>query len=315
MADRTSGHPLCTIIFSIMSLMNKMPVQYILICIIIMSSCVRQAKYNKLSDQKDSLQVVSDFKTEQLEMITSYIDTIASSIDSITHQEVLLLSRTNPDGVRLPQKKIKENLELLEALINRQRSRIQELDSTLIVMSDSTNRLRSVVSYLYSQLEEKDIEIQRMKAEIGQQNKRIRTLSSQVSLLQKDVNALTEKSREQTEAILAQNETIIQQDSILYTAYYIADTKKNLKEKGILSGSAFNGDKIDMNNTYMSVCTKVDIRKFTSLEIYGKKVKILSAMPSEAYQIRKLSVNKYMLFITDSKSFWSASRVLIIQIV
>ena len=276
-------------------------------------SCVRHSKYNELSQKKDSLETISNQRTEQLEMITSYIDTIAASIDSLTHQEVLLLSETNADGLKLSKKEIRANLELLESLINRQRSKIYELDSTLVVMTDSTNRLRTVISFLYKQLEEKDIEIQRMKAEIGQQNKRIKVLSSQVTSLQSNVVELTTKSREQTEAILAQNTTIAQQDSLIYTAYYIIDTKKGLKEKGILSGNVFSGNKIDVNMD-MTNYTMIDIRKILSIEITGSKVKVLSPMPSGAYYIESISPKKYRLVISDITAFWSASKILIIQI-
>lgn len=281
--------------------------------ILVSPSCVRHSKYNELSQKKDSLETISNQRAEQLEMITSYIDTIAASIDSLTHQEVLLLSETNADGLKLSKKEIRANLELLESLINRQRSKIYELDSTLVVMSDSTNRLRTVISFLYKQLEEKDIEIQRMKAEIGQQNKRIKVLSSQVTSLQSDVVELTTKSREQTEAILAQNTTIAQQDSLIYTAYYIIDTKKGLKEKGILSGNVFSGNKIDVNMD-MTNYTMIDIRKLLSIEITGSKVKVLSPMPSCAYYIESISPKKHRLVISDITAFWSASKILIIQI-
>lgn len=276
-------------------------------------SCVRHSKYNELSQKKDSLETISNQRAEQLEMITSYIDTIAASIDSLTHQEVLLLSETNADGLKLSKKEIRANLELLESLINRQRSKIYELDSTLVVMTDSTNRLRTVISFLYKQLEEKDIEIQRMKAEIGQKNKRIKVLSSQVTSLQSDVVELTTKSREQTEAILAQNTTIAQQDSLIYTAYYIIDTKKGLKEKGILSGNVFSGNKIDVNMD-MTNYTMIDTRKLLSIEISGSKVKVLSPMPSSAYYIESISPKKHRLVISDITAFWSASKILIIQI-
>lgn len=295
--------------------MNKL-FNFILIVfgvILVSPSCVRHSKYNELFQQKDSLETISNQRAEQLEMITSYIDTIAASIDSLTHQEVVLLSETNADGLKLSKKEIRANLELLESLINRQRSKIYELDSTLVVMTDSTNRLRTVISFLYKQLEEKDIEIQRMKAEIGQQNKRIKVLSSQVTSLQSDVVELTTKSREQTEAILAQNTTIAQQDSLIYTAYYIIDTKKGLKEKGILSGNVFSGNKIDVNMD-MTNYTMIDIRKLLSIEIMSSKVKVLSPMPSGAYYIESISPKKHRLVISDITAFWSASKILIIQI-
>lgn len=277
------------------------------------SACVRQSEFNKLSQKKDSLETVSNHRAEQLEMITSYIDTIASSIDSLTHQEVLLLSETGADGVKLSKKEIRANLELLESLIDRQRSKIYELDSALVVMTDSTNRLRSVISFLYRQLEEKDLEIQRMKAEIGLQNKKIKVLSSKVTSLQSDVTELTTKSREQTEAILAQNSTIAQQDSLIYTAYYIVDTKKGLKDKGILSGNVFRGNKIDVNAD-MTDYTMIDIRKSSSIEISGSKVKVLSPMPSGTYYIENISPKKHRLVISDVTAFWSVSKILIIQI-
>lgn len=291
--------------------------QYILILIVAMMisvpSCVRKSRYIEIRNQHDSLLVAHQEKTEQLAMISSYIDTIASSIDSITRQETLLLSRTNPDGVKFSKKEIRENLERLEALINRQRSRIDELDSTLVVMKDSTNSMRAVITFLYKQLDEKDAEIKRMKIEIGAQSIKIRNLSSQVSALQGDVEDLQTKSREQTEAILAQNETIALQDSLIYTAYYMIGTKKSLKDNGILTGNVFKGNKIDITNSDMSLYTKVDIRDFSTLEISGQKPKVLSAMPSGSYQIESVSNRSHVLTISDKEKFWSTTKILIIQ--
>lgn len=294
--------------------------QYSTLCLILLfvlfvfsPSCVRKSKYTEILRQHDSLQIVSSQRAEQLEMINSYLDTIASSIDSITHQEVLLLSRTNADGVKLSKKDIRKNLELLEALIDRQRTKIYELDSTLVVMQDSTSRLRSVISFLYQQLDEKDAEIQRMKIQMGQQTRKIIQLSTQVSTLQTDVSELTSMSMEQSQEIKMQSETIAMQDAMIYTAYYIVGTKKELKEKGVLSTAAFAGNKVDISSADMSVYTKVDIREFTSLELTGQKVKVLSQMPTGSYRIETIAPKKHRLVITDTRLFWNTSKVLVIQ--
>ena len=267
-----------------------------------------------MQNQRDSLMVVHQEKMEQLEMIRSYIDTIAASIDSLTHQETILLSRTNADGVKFTTREIRANLELLEALINRQRSKIYELDSTLVVMQDSTNSLRSVITFLYKQLDEKDNEIQMMRIELGVKNQRIRTLSNQVSALQGDVSELEKKSTAQTEEIIAQNATIAQQDSLIYTAYYIVDTRKGLKDKGILSGNLLTGSRIDIGGIDRSIYTAVDIREFESLEISGQKPKVISPMPSGTYVIETVSNRNHVLTVTDKDSFWGTSKILIIQI-
>ena len=277
-------------------------------------SCVRKSRFAEMQNQRDSLMVVHQEKMEQLEMIRSYIDTIAASIDSLTHQETILLSRTNADGVKFTTREIRDNLELLEALINRQRSKIYELDSTLVVMQDSTNSLRSVITFLYKQLDEKDNEIQMMRIELGVKNQRIRTLSNQVSALQGDVSELEKKSTAQTEEIIAQNATIAQQDSLIYTAYYIVDTRKGLKDKGILSGNLLTGSRIDIGGIDRSIYTAVDIREFESLEISGQKPKVISPMPSGTYVIETVSNRNHVLTVTDKDSFWGTSQILIIQI-
>ena len=277
-------------------------------------SCVRKSRFAEMQNQRDSLMVVHQEKMEQLEMIRSYIDTIAASIDSLTHQETILLSRTNADGVKFTTREIRDNLELLEALINRQRSKIYELDSTLVVMQDSTNSLRSVITFLYKQLDEKDNEIQMMRIELGVKNQRIRTLSNQVSALQGDVSELEKKSTAQTEEIIAQNATIAQQDSLIYTAYYIVDTRKGLKDKGILSGNLLTGSRIDIGGIDRSIYTAVDIREFESLEISGQKPKVISPMPSGSYVIETVSNRNHVLTVTDKDSFWGTSKILIIQI-
>lgn len=280
---------------------------------ILFSSCVRKSKYVELQTQKAIIDSTYNENREQLEMILAYIDTIASSIDSITHQEVLLLSRTNSDGVKFSKKQIEENLDLLESLINRQRNKIYRLDSTIVVLRDSTFRLRSVISYLYDELDKKDAEIAEMRSEIGKKNKKIRMLSAKVSNLESDMTTLTYKAQEQTELISAQDQLIAEQDSLLFTGYYVIGKKKELKQMGILSGNLFSGNKVDISNIDLSIFTKVDIRTFSRLEITGVKSKIISPMASDSYEYI-VEDNNHTLIIKDFQQFWKASKILIIQL-
>ena len=86
-----------------------------------------------------------------------------------------------------------------------------------------------------------------------------------------------------------------------------------MKDKGILSGNIFSGNKIDVKMD-MTNYTMVDIRKLTTIEVTASKVKVLSPMPSGAYYIETESPKKHRLVITDINAFWSASKILIIQI-
>ncbi len=66
----------------------------------------------------------------------------------------------------------------------------------------------------------------------------------------------------------------------------------------------------DFNKDYF---VKIDAREVKEIPLYAKRVKMLTNHPKTAYRL-ELKDGQYTLFITDTKSFWSVSKYLVIEV-
>ncbi len=86
-----------------------------------------------------------------------------------------------------------------------------------------------------------------------------------------------------------QTEVVEKQVKVLNTAYYCYGTFKELKEQGVVTKEGgFIGlgrtEKLtdDFNKKYF---TQIDITETTSIDIFSKKVKIVTTHPSGSYKL------------------------------
>lgn len=86
-------------------------------------------------------------------------------------------------------------------------------------------------------------------------------------------------------------------------AYYIFGTAKELRESGILSGS------INKNNLI-----KIDLQKTNKIDVYSRIATILSKHPSGSYELKKNNNGNISVYITNPNSFWSLTKILIVQV-
>ena len=149
--------------------------------------------------------------------------------------------------------------------------------------------------------------IEDLKKQIEDKNVSIAELNTQVTNLGNNVRELTDQT-------VAQAKTITDQTDKMNEAYFIIDSSKNLKAKGLMvGGGLFSKKKLDLSAGDLSKLTKIDMRAKKTFSIPSAKPKILTQAPAGSYTITKTGDKSSTLTITDTQRFWSMSNVLVIS--
>lgn len=250
----------------------------------------------------DSLRSVIDRKDEELNDLMGTFNEIQQGFDLINEAEGRVnMMRSNAENNSFAQN-IRENMTFIQETLLENKRKIQELQNKLKASTISSSKLKEAISKLTTQLNEKNAELETLRAQLAEKNLVIGELDSTLNML-KDENAKIKLEQEETAAI-AKN-----QDAQLNTAWYVFGTSKELKEQGILKkGEVLNGD---YNKDYL---TKIDIRKVSVIPLQSKSAELLTNHPAGSYTLLKDSKGEYTLRITDAAKFWSVSKYLVVKV-
>lgn len=276
---------------------------------------------DKAKSQADSLAMVNKDLSET-------IDFMYSAIDSLDSQQEQLFVFNNDGSDKADQRTLlRQRLSNLAENLNRQKQRLSELVQRLSTSEKGNAQLQKLISMLKVQLNAKDEQIAKLTREVEEGKMTIAQLrtsndeltSSNTQLtnanrsLNKTNSSLKQNVDELNERTNAQQEEIVAKDNALNECYYLVASKKELKGLGLLSsGNLFKKGKVQLQNVDKGTFHSADRRSFTSLSISGKKVKILSPVPSGSYTLTKEG-SGYQLHITKPTEFWSLSNYLLIQ--
>lgn len=268
----------------------------------------------QLLRERDSLQRVATERDSQLVRMSAYFDTLNTALDSIKTQEQILTLPYDSDGRRLTAGQMKENLELLQAIYDRQRERIERLESRLSSSRDSVGQYRTLINYLYAQLDEKDQEIRQMQQQIKEQNSIISKHVAQARIYEKNIGELEAANKDIMDRVSEQEEIISAQAETLNTGYYVMAPLKTLQQFGIVS-KGLGKKNVKYSDLRNEVFTKINILTETHFNFRANtSPKILTPVPAGSYTLTKNSDGTTTLDITDPTSFWSISSYLVIQL-
>ena len=264
---------------------------------------------SRLQSERDSLLLLANENQRELERMTTFFDEVAACIDSISEQEKLLVAQVDIEtNKRYSKSEMAQRLNQLSEIITGQRRRIASLVDSLNNQVDTAriNGLRSTIAYLTQQLDIKETQIQRLKAEINGHKRDIRSLTAKVEDLNNEVIDLTSRNGALVEAVQVQS-------NIINEGYVLVASKQQLKQMGIIEGGGFlRSSKVNLGKVNPSQCNKVDIAALKEIPINSKKVKLLSPAPPSSYTIRNNGQSSTFV-INDANAFWSLSNILVIQ--
>lgn len=271
---------------------------------ITLGSCGNQAE--QAQKELDSLRNVVAEQQNQLQADEEFTDAINFSMDSVVAAEGIIMK--NSEGGVPNRQRLKQNVEAYKTILQKYRDRINKLQASLKNQKSAhAKKMQELIDKMQAQLDEKDAQIEDLKKQIEDKNVSIAELNTQVTNLGNNVRELTDQT-------VAQAKTITDQTDKMNEAYFIIDTSKNLKAKGLMvGGGLFSKKKLDLSAGDLSKLTKIDMRAKKTFSIPSAKPKILTQAPAGSYTLTKTGDKSSTLTITDVSRFWSMSNVLVIS--
>ncbi len=252
-------------------------------------------------EQNDSLQSIITQKDSDINDMMGTMNEIQEGFRQINEAE----NRVNivKDGEGADKKsQLRQNIKFISATMQKNRELIGKLRQRLANSSLKGTQLKATIENLVKQLDEKDQQLQQLRAELDAKDIHISELDETINNLNTNVSNLTTANTQNAQ-------TINSQDAQLNTAWYVFGTKNELKEQRIVDGG-----KVLQANFNKNYFTKIDIRVDKSIKLYSKSVKIMTLHPSSSYTLTRDANKQYELTITNPQIFWSTSKYLVIQV-
>ncbi len=291
--------------------MKKIILLFAAVALLCAASCsTKKEKEENAKDPSaatiDSLrQALAQTQNESSDMIET-LSQIQEGFDKINEAEgiVNVESRQGESGNR---QRILDNMAVIQNKLRLNRELIANLQQQLRTSNQSDARtkakLEAMVENFNKQLEEKNQEIEALRAELAQKDIKIAEQGEQIDALSSNVSDLAQKNEEKSR-------TVAEQDKELNTAYYVFGTKRELREQRILQkGDVLKGN--DFNKDYF---TRIDLRVTKTIKLYSKSAKLMTNHPAGSYSLDKDAQGQYTLRITNPQAFWSVSKYLVITV-
>ena len=272
----------------------------------LLSSCNYKSKaYKDLERQKDSLMTV---KMQQERDMAEYLDIVNSVEESFNRiKEAQQYVTVNASGERLEgtvRERLANDMSLIQEILEKNRQQINDLERKNTNLSQELQRS---LSALRASISEKETMIANLQEELMKKDVEIGELNTKVSELTQDVDLL-ETARKRNEA------QIREQDTQLHTAWYIAKSKRELRDMGLVERSGFlgmGGRQVLEQDFDRTNFVRIDIREVSSIEVASSNPKILTRHAEDTYTIRK--GNNTSVIEIKNADFWRVSRYLVVQ--
>ncbi len=271
---------------------------------LLMTACDGFSTKQNAKDAKiDSLMQIVNQKDDEVNNLIQSINEVQEGFQRINEAEGrITIANGNPESASATQQ-IRENMDFIQQAMQQNREQLALLEEKLKNSSGNLNALRKTVANLQAQMEEKTHQIQELQAQLAEKDTLIALQGDQIDVLNENVEQLNKENREKAE-------TVQKQTAELNQAWFVFGTKAELKEQKILK----NGEVLKSEDFNKKYFTEVDIRTMREIRLYSKKAELLTSHPDGSYKLVKDNNNDYILRITNTKTFWSVSKFLVILV-
>ncbi len=251
--------------------------------------------------QSDSLEKVLAQRDNEINDMMGTLNDIQEGFREINEAEGRVDIAKDGEGTNATER-IKENIQFISNRMQENRELIRRLQTQFRQSSFKGDQMRRMLESMQQMLDDKDQQLQRLRAELDAKDIHIAELDETINSLNSDVEDLRVESETKTQ-------TINNQDAQLNTAWYVFGTKKELKDQRIIvDGKVLQSS---FNKNYF---TKIDIRVDKVIKLYSKNAKILTMHPSGSYTLQQDANKQYELRITNPQIFWSTSKYLVVLV-
>lgn len=277
---------------------------------LVATSCGLGSASKEMKMQNDSLLMVNSLKDSHMNsLITSLID-IQDNLQTIKEKENLIsVNVSSGDKVNTSMKEqINRDIQMIYDLMVQNKEKITQLESQLKSSGAKNANLNKLIAGLNKQIETQAMEIERLNGVLAAKDIEITNLGHSVRGLKSSVDSLSAEQRAVKNKLQATTEE-------LEKGFYIIGSKKELKEKSIVtSDGLFSSKKIMTGNYESDFFTKVNVTQIEEIPLMSKKAKVLSSHPKDSYSLNADANGNLTLVIKNKTDFWSVSKYLVVQV-
>ena len=287
--------------------MKKLLIAFV--CLPLFTACsFMTSEVQELRSENDSLRLAKSQIEREVNTYLKTMNDIEQNLDRVKEIEGYLSLQSNSEGIEIDQaERINKNIALVTEIVQKNQAEIDRLNKDLRRSGLKIKELDSSVKRLTLLVEQQNSTIDTLLSQLSQKDALIAQQDASIQGLNSDVSALRSENEQR-------QQTIARQDEALHTAWYVFGTRKELKSQKIISTDGLvSPTKVlqsDFNKDYF---VKIDAREVKEIPLYAKRVKMLTNHPKTSYRL-ELKDGQYTLFITDTKSFWSVSKYLVIEV-
>jgi chromosome segregation ATPase len=279
------------------------------ILLVLFTSCGKQSSdYRSLQAQNDSLQNAKQKLQEEVDGYFSAMNQIEQNIEKIKSTENTI--SIQPVGKELDddmRTKINDDMTYLNDMLQANKDELARLKAKIKRSAFRSSELERTITRLTKALEEETTKVAQLQTELAQKDSLIVKLDTKVSEMGKNLEDLSTDNK-------SKETKIKEQDEAIHTAWYVFGTKQELKEQKIVTTEGlFSQQRVlqhDFNKNYF---VRIDARNTKSIPLYSSRAKILTSHPKSSYTLEKQNGN-FVLLITDTDSFWSISKYLVVEV-
>lgn len=273
-------------------------------------SC-NQKELKQLREQNKQLTQMTKQKDSTINEFVESLNTIEENLAIITEKEKIIAVDTEETPSKDKRAKIANDISLINDLLVQNRKDIESLNKKLKNSWYKNSKLTKLTARLQKEMAEKEIEIASLNDKVSKLNIEVDNLNSQVNELNSNVAALNTENDNKAQIIG-------EKTLALNTAYYVAGTNQELKQKQVIAreggflglGRSSKLNK-DLNEKEF---TKIDISKTTTIPVSGRSVRLVTSHPEGSYQIEMTDNKAEAITILKPEEFWKASKFLVVQV-
>jgi hypothetical protein len=272
--------------------------------LIILSSCADpEAERAKQQAREDSLLSVQ--QDSLLDAFHRELAGISQSINAVSVRNGLLNLDTS-EGAVLSKEAILKQVESLDGLLANNQKQLNDLYDRMRKSKVKSDELEKLVNNMQNRLSEREGEIDRLMRMLEDKDIVIEDIKANLDSMRRDNITLAED--------------IIQMDEEMHVVYFTVGEQRELIDKGIVTKEGgilgVGGSKrLDASNLDLGAFESSDQRDLTDIPLFCKKAKLITNHPLSSYEfIKNRDGHVEGLSIKDRKRFWSVSDFLVVEV-
>ncbi|NDV46387.1 hypothetical protein D0T49_04950 [Paludibacter sp. 221] len=271
------------------------------------TSCVEKSqKYKALQSKNDSIMSVQEALAKDVREYQFVFSHIEKGIQKVESKEADHIQQIKTKLSNDENAKVNDNIAKLNSLLQAQKEELDQMKTQLNRTSYRAKELQRNVESLKNKLAEETMKVTVLQSEAQAKDSTIQVMESTLRNLTMELEATTSQ-------LAAQAELVAKHEAELYTGYYIAGSKGDLKKADVLTKAGLCKTALFDKGVNKGVFTQVNILETQTIVLPASiKGKMLSSHPKASYKLEKQGDDKVIRIINPDE-FWSVTKYLVIR--